>query len=118
MELISLKELCQRVGVTRRSIQCYESEGLMGPNERNKYGHLLYDVQMIERARFIRFLQEAGFKLKDISKLINADPNVVISELESRLPELEKKELRLNKLIDEVREYIEQLKNIENKEGE
>lgn len=111
MELISLKELCKIVGVSRRSIQCYEAEGLMTPVARNKYGHLLYDINIQERARLIRFMQEVGFTLKDIKKIIDAETDVVISEFERRLPELEKQEIRLSKLIIKVRAYIEHLKN-------
>ena len=53
MELLTLKQICESVGVSRRSIQCYEKAGLMMPSDKNKYGHLLYDIHAMHRAETI-----------------------------------------------------------------
>ena len=44
-ELFTLREICERGGVTRRMVQRYEQKGLVKPVAVNKYGHLLYDEQ-------------------------------------------------------------------------
>lgn len=110
MELVSLRELCKIVGVSRRSIQCYENEGLMTYTDKNKYGHLLYNEDMLKRAKMIRFMQEVGFMLKDIKGLIDAPPSKMREAFEMRLPELEIEKAHMQELIDEVRKYIEELR--------
>lgn len=66
---ITLRELCARSGVSRRAVQGFESVGLLKPCGRNKYGHLLYEEEMAIRAERIRFLQDLGFSVKEITAL-------------------------------------------------
>ena len=110
MELLTLKELCESVGVSRRSIQCYEKAGLMMPTDKNKYGLLLYDINTMHRAEKMRFMQELGFKLKDIKEIINAPRDVMKEALERRVKELEEETARLDQIIKEAIEYMETLK--------
>lgn len=109
MELVSLKELCRLVNVSRRSIQCYEKAGLMMPTDKNKYGYLLYDRDAVSRAKMIKFLQETGFKLQEIKELINAPGSVLKTTLIGKLDELEKEKARLESLIMRVNKYIENI---------
>lgn len=110
MELLTLKELCESVGVSRRSIQCYENAGLMMPTDKNKYGHLLYDINTMHRAEKIRFMQELGFKLKDIKEIIDAPKDVMKEALKRRLKELKEETARLVQIIKEATEYMETLR--------
>lgn len=109
MELLTLKGVCESVGVSRRSIQCYEKVGLMMPTDRNKYGHLLYDINAMHRAETIRFMQELGFKLKEIKEIIDASNDVMKEALERRVKELEEESARLDQIIKEAAEYIRSL---------
>lgn len=109
MELLTLKEVCESVGVSRRSIQCYEKAGLMMPSDKNKYGHLLYDIHAIHRAEMIKFMQELGFKLREIKDIIDAPSDVKKEVLERRIKELEKEIVRLDQIIKGATEYIETL---------
>ena len=110
MELLTLKELCESVGVSRRSIQCYENAGLMMPTDKNKYGHLLYDINTMQKAEKIRFMQELGFKLKDIKEIIDAPKDVMKEALKRRLKELKEETARLVQIIKEATEYMETLR--------
>lgn len=110
MKLITLREMCNLVGVSRRVIQCYEKEGLMKPTGKNKYGYLLYNEETLERAKRIRFWQELGFKLKDIKKIIDAPDCVIKEVLERRIKELEKETARLYQIINEAIEYMVNLR--------
>lgn len=38
MEAMTLREVCNAVGVTRRAVQCYEKEELVSSTGKNKYG--------------------------------------------------------------------------------
>ena len=69
MEEMTLKEVCNKVGVTRRAVQCYEQEELVSSTGKNKYGYLLYDDVAVKRIQEIKMYQEFGFALKDIKVL-------------------------------------------------
>lgn len=109
MELFTLKEICESVGVSRRSIQCYEKAGLMMPSDKNKYGHLLYDIHAMHRAKTIKFMQELGFKLREIKEIIDAPSDVMKEALERRIKELEKEIARLDQIIKGATNYIQTL---------
>lgn len=109
MKLITLREMCAQVGVSRRVIQCYEKAGLMKSTDKNKYGYLLYAEEMLVRAKRIRFLQELGFRLNDIKNIIDAPREVMKEALERRVKKLEEETARLNQIIKEAIEYMETL---------
>ncbi len=67
----TLKEVCNELRISRRAIQGYEARNLIAPVSRNKYGHLLYDEEMLKRIAFIRFNQKIGFSIDDISNFID-----------------------------------------------
>lgn len=109
MELMNLKALCKSVGVSRRSIQCYEKAGLMEPTDKNKYGHLLYDENALHKAKIIRFMQELGFKLKEIKEIIGAPNDVIKEAIKRRIEELKDESVRLEHIIKEAIEYMDKL---------
>ena len=93
--------MCELLNISRRSIQCYEKAGLMTPTTKNKYGHLLYDESAFHRAEMIRFLQQLGFKLREVKEIIDA--------LEKRVDELEHEKVKMDQIMQEARDYIEKL---------
>lgn len=103
---MKLSELCKAVGISRRCVQGYEKEGLMGPVDKNKYGHLLYDQATLERARRIHFLQEIGFRVKEIKGLIDAPEEVVRAAVAGNLPKLRRREKELGELIEKVEKFV------------
>ena len=109
MELLTLKQICESIGVSRRSIQCYEKAGLMMPSDKNKYGHLLYDIHAMHRAEKIKFMQELGFKLREIKEIIDAPSDVIKEALEKRVDELEHEKVKMDQIMQEARDYIEKL---------
>jgi len=68
---LSLREIRNTLGLSRRVIQGYEEYGLVKPSSRNKYGHLLYDQETVRRMAYIRFLQDLGLELKEIAEVID-----------------------------------------------
>ena len=109
MELMNLKTLCEQLNISRRSIQCYEKAGLMAPTGKNKYGYLLYDEEAFHRAEKIKFLQQLGFKLKDIKNIIDAPGYKVKEVLRIRIEELENEQTNLDQIIQKARAYIDSL---------
>ena len=43
MDELTLREVCNRIGVSRRAVQGYESAGLVNAAHKNERGYLLYD---------------------------------------------------------------------------
>jgi len=109
MNLITLKELCEMLHISRRTIQCYEKEGLMVATNKNKYGHLLYDEKAVERAKTIKFFRDLGFKIKEIKGIIDASNDIKKEALENRVKELEQKKRKLEVIIKETRRLINEL---------
>ena len=64
--MITLREVCENVGVSRRAVQGYEQAGLVTPTGKNKRGYLLYSAEEQEKIRQIKFFQEMGFLLLGI----------------------------------------------------
>ena len=79
------------------------------PTDKNKYGHLLYDVSTLHRAQMIKFFQQVGFKLREIKEIIDAPNEVIKEELIKRVNELEIEEAKLAQIITEAKEYIKSL---------
>ena len=94
----SLAKLC---GVTVRTVQYYDTRGILVPSELSEGGRRLYSEDDVKRMKIICFLRELGLSIDMIRKLfIEEDPGSVISLL------LEQQEATLK---EEVRVREEQL---------
>ena len=69
MVMMTLREVCNMVGVTRRAVQCYGHEGLVASTGKNKYKYLLYDKKAARHIQDIKMYQDFGFTLKCIKVL-------------------------------------------------
>lgn len=108
-----LHELCDELGVTRRTIQGYENAGLVSASGRNKYGHLLYDEKAQKRIARILLYQRIGFKLRQIRELIDAPDAIVKAALEKQILHLKEERKNIDVWIEGAYGII---KEIEDKE--
>ena len=109
MNCMTLREICETLEVSRRTIQGYEKAGLVAATGRNKYGHLLYDDTAKLRIAQIKFCQQLGFTIKEITVIIDA-PNVVLkSALEQQVQKLRKEKTEINELIEKSNQMIARL---------
>ena len=114
MNCMTLREICETLAISRRAIQGYEKAGLVVATGRNKYGHLLYDDSAKSRIEKIKFNQQLGFTIKEITIIIDA-PNVVIKEaLERQVQKLRKKKTEIDELIEKANQMIVRLSNEDN----
>lgn len=102
----TLRQMCDELKISRRAVQGYEKIGLVRPSGKNKYGHLLYSEPERERIRLIRFYQQLGFQLKEIKELMDADVPVQKAAIRAKIVELETKNIQLQELIQQAKEYI------------
>ncbi len=70
-KLLRIQEVAAETGLTARAIRYYEELGLLAPAARSDGSYRLYDLEDLERLRFIRGLRDdAGFSLAEIGQLL------------------------------------------------
>lgn len=117
MEVMTLREICKALGVSRRAVQGYEKAGLVSATNRNKYGHLLYDEDAMLRIAQIKFYQQLGFSIKEIVNIIDA-PDILVKEaLEQQVRKLKKKKTEINELIEKANQVIASLQSYKESGG-
>ena len=104
---MTLKEVCNHVGVTRRAVQGYEKAGLVKPIDKNKYGHLLYDDNAIEKIREIKQYQGFGFAIKEIKTLLTLTEEEHLERLKTKLILMKSEMENLERNINELEQLIE-----------
>jgi len=84
-KLFTVGELARRCGVTVRTLQYYDKEGLLSPSHYTEGGRRLYDREDIFLLQQILFLKSFGFSLQEIrDRLLHADSPAQISMLFAR----------------------------------
>ena len=106
MDNMTLRELCELVGVTRRAIQGYERIGLVSATSKNKYGYLLYDKSTMERIEKIIVFQNMEFTLKEIKEIIDAPKEVLKPIIEKQIEKLILKQSKIEETIIQAQEMI------------
>ncbi|MBE5808281.1 MAG: MerR family transcriptional regulator [Clostridiales bacterium] len=87
-------ELAKRCGVTVRTVQYYDTRGILSPSELSEGGRRLYTQKDLDKLRIICFLRELGLSIDAISQLLSEeDPGSVITLLLSQQEEQLKKEI-------------------------
>lgn len=100
---MTLNEVADQVGLTRRMIQEYEKAGLVEkPKRKNKYGHLLYDEKTIDRLWQIRFYREVGYNSSQIRSAISESVHNDDERLESLIKSMIEEKQRLETMISLV----------------
>ena len=60
----------EKCGVNKETIRYYERENFLPESSRSTAGYRLYSEEDVKRVKFIKQLQELGFSLKEIYKLL------------------------------------------------
>ena len=75
-------EIAKRCGVSVRTVQYYDSRGVLIPSELTEGGRRLYTEEDVTKLEIICFLRETGLSINSISQLLaEEDPGSVISVL-------------------------------------
>lgn len=107
MDTMTLREVCDSLGISRRTVQGYEKTGLVAPTGKTERGYLFYDEKARERIREVRLFQQIGFTRKQIAEIIDAPGNIRKEALERQLVRLKEKKEDVEALIQEVYLLIE-----------
>lgn len=94
-------ELARLCGVTVRTVQYYDTRGILIPSALTEGGRRLYSEEDVKRMKTICFLRELGLPIDTVGQLLSEpDPGSVISLLLDQQRQV---------LADEVRERQEKL---------
>ena len=75
-------EIAKLCGVTVRTVQYYDTRGILIPSELSEGGRRLYSENDLKRMKIICFLRELDLPIDSISQLLaEEDPESVISIL-------------------------------------
>lgn len=106
-EVMSLKQIRDEIGISRKAIQGYENHGLIRSCSRDKYGHLLYDEKTVERIIRIRFFQKLSFTVSEIKEFIDKNDEELIPILATRKICLREEINRLTDLYQELETMLQ-----------
>jgi DNA-binding transcriptional MerR regulator len=106
---MTLREVCNACGVSRRAIQGYEKAGLISATGKNERGYLLYNEEIQERIRRIKLFQQMGFTIKEITYLIDAPNDILKANLENQIIKLKEDKRKIEITIEEMYKIIKAL---------
>ncbi len=105
-------DIAKLCGVTVRTVQYYDTRGILVPGELSEGGRRLYSDADLNRMKTICFLRGIGMSIDNVSKILAEDDsgNVVSllleqrkQELNAEIKELESQSARLESLTRELR---------------
>ncbi len=100
-------EIAKLCGVSVRTVQYYDTRGILVPNELTEGGRRLYTEDDLKRMKIICFLREIGLSIDSIGQLLSEkDPGSVISLL------LDQQEKALKEEIGEREEQLKKLSDL------
>ncbi|MBD5384617.1 MAG: serine hydrolase [Ruminococcaceae bacterium] len=94
---MQIGEIAKKSGVTVRTLQYYDSIGLLKPAEVSESGYRYYDENSLESLRRILHYKELGFPLRELCAAVMPS-----SKLLTRRRELEREKSRIERLIERV----------------
>ena len=109
MSKFTTGELAKLCGVTVRTVQYYDTRGILVPSELSEGGRRLYSEEDLKRMKIICFLRELDLPIDAIAQLLKEEqPEKVISLL------IEQQETVLTDEIAKKQEKLEKLRELKN----
>ena len=100
-----ISELAEKCGVNKETIRYYERVGLLLEPSRTNAGYRIFSNESVNRIKFIKRMQDLGFTLAEITKLLG-----VVDNDDERCADMYN---FVVKKIEEVQMKIRDLKRIE-----
>lgn len=109
-------EIAKLCGVSVRTVQYYDTRGILTPSELTEGGRRLYSEDDLKRMRIICFLRDAGISINSIGELLSGDdPGSVISILLEQQEQLLREEVNERQAkLDMLNGIKRELKSVEN----
>lgn len=97
--MMKLSEVCQTVGVTRRTLQEYAKIGLLEPTKKTLGGYWYYDDHAVATLQHILIFVEAGYERKRIKEVMEMPKAELVVEYEKAISLLEEKKAKIDGMI-------------------
>ena len=109
-------EMAKLCGVSVRTVQYYDTRGILTPSELSEGGRRLYSEDDFKRMKIICFLRDAGISINSIGELLTEDdPRSVISVLIDQQEQLLREEVSERQAkLDLLDGMKRELKSVEN----
>ena len=109
-------EIAKLCGVSVRTVQYYDTRGILTPSELTEGGRRLYSEDDLKRMKIICFLRDADISINSIGELLSEDnPGSVISVLLEQQEQFLREEVRKRQAkLDMLDGIKRELKGIEN----
>lgn len=109
-------EIAKLCGVSVRTVQYYDTRGILTPSELTEGGRRLYSENDLKRMKIICFLRDADISINSIGEFLSEDnPESVISVLLEQQEQFLREEVRKSQaklnMLDEIKR---ELKSVEN----
>jgi MerR family transcriptional regulator, mercuric resistance operon regulatory protein len=104
-------EVAARAGVGVQTVRFYERRGLLGEPRRSPSGYRDYPGEAVQTIRFIKGLQEHGFTLREIERLLRGLSGRTLKAADLRGC-LESKLRTLDEKIESLRSARERLRGL------
>ena len=101
--MMTVNEVSKLTGVSIRTLQYYDTIGLLKPSAYTESGYRLYDDSALERLQQILLFKELEFPLKEIKTIVDAPGFDRSKALEQQIELLTMKKQHLENLIDFAR---------------
>ena len=96
--MYTLREVCQKMGCTRKALRGYEMMNLLKPTEIAPNGQWMYDEQALRQLSLIQIFTEAGYTRKQIKAVLD-QPKTIYTEMEKVVELLEEKKKHIEGFI-------------------
>jgi len=109
-------EIAKLAGVTVRTVQYYDSRGILIPSDFSEGGRRLYNDDDLKRLRIICFLRDLDIQINDISEILSAENSgsVISLLLEQQLKTVQEEIAEREKQRDKIRTIQQEMKNYDN----
>lgn len=101
--MMTVNEVSKLTGVSIRTLQYYDTIGLLKPSEYTEAGYRLYDDTALERLQQILLFKELEFSLKEVREIMDAPGFDKEKALEQQVELLLLKREHIDNLIDFAR---------------
>lgn len=113
--LIKVGTLAKETGLTVRALHYYEEVGLLKPAKRSEKGYRLYGIGEVQRLQKIVSLQQLGFTLEDIRRMLDDEAYSLSDVLTMHIAQLEEQLTAQQSLMEQLKKissYIEHARDI------
>ena len=109
-------EMAKLCNVTVRTVQYYDSRGILVPSELSEGKRRLYSEEDLKKLKIICFLRDVGIPIKGIGELLGQDntENVISVLLEEQEKVLRDELSEKQEMLDKVEQIKKELKGIDN----